>query len=399
MADPILPAPPPSPSKPFNWRFFVVGICFVLITFIIGAVIVKTAMNAIPTGRKTTQDQPPAPVTPNQISDYNDRTREQVKRFPPPASPPTAARDALDELTGLSTETPEPTPEQRHTEQQYGPNGQGQTGVSPAEQAKLDAKARRQAALQASAVFSTAASGTETPAPIPTSTPEPTTDETQPPAAVRPVSAPTVSAPVQKYPWNSSMGPQYMVLESHIFETVLRNKLAGEFTGPVSVMLTSNVYSLDHQQVLIPQGTEVLGEASKVSSSDQSRLAVTFHRLIMPDGYSVDLDKNIGLDVLGATGLHDKVNHHYLQIFGVAMAVGGIAGLSQINNNGSSLQPSVSLREGITSQTADEATQILDGFLNKLPTIEIRPGTRVRIWLAGDLKLPAYGNHTVSPTL
>ena len=166
-------------------------------------------------------------------------------------------------------------------------------------------------------------------------------------------------------------------------------------------MLINNVYSLNHQQLLLPQGTQVLGEVTRVGSTDQSRLAVAFHRLIMPDGYSVALDKDPALDVIGATGLHDKVNRHYLKIFGVSLAVGAIGGLAQINNNASTsvVSPSVGIRQGITSQTAQEAMQILDRFLNTFPTITIRAGTRVRIWLTGDSELPAYGNHTVSPTL
>ena len=56
-----------------------------------------------------------------------------------------------------------------------------------------------------------------------------------------------------------------------------------------------------------------------------------FHRLIMPDGYSVSLDKFQGLNQIGETGLRDQVNHHYLQVFGVSLAIGAIAGFSQAN--------------------------------------------------------------------
>ena len=41
-----------------------------------------------------------------------------------------------------------------------------------------------------------------------------------------------------------------------------------------------------------------------------------FHRVTMPDGYSVSLDQFKGLNQVGETGLRDQVNHHYAQIFG-----------------------------------------------------------------------------------
>ena len=51
----------------------------------------------------------------------------------------------------------------------------------------------------------------------------------------------------------------------------------------------------DRQHLLIPEGTFILGDVQKVAGLGQKRLAVTFHRMLMPDGYSVDLDQFHGL--------------------------------------------------------------------------------------------------------
>jgi type IV secretory pathway VirB10-like protein len=42
----------------------------------------------------------------------------------------------------------------------------------------------------------------------------------------------------------------------------------------------------------------------------------------MPDGYAVDLDQAPGLNQIGETAFHDKVNNHYFKIFGASIAVG-----------------------------------------------------------------------------
>ena len=91
-------------------------------------------------------------------------------------------------------------------------------------------------------------------------------------------------------------------------------------------------------------------------------------------------------------GLHDKVNSHYLSIFGASLAVGAIGGLAQIGNStsGFGYDPSVAFRNGVSQSTAQSADRILDRFLNRLPTITIREGTRVKILLTGDLQVPAY---------
>jgi type IV secretion system protein VirB10 len=39
--------------------------------------------------------------------------------------------------------------------------------------------------------------------------------------------------------------------------------------------------------------------------------------------------------------------------------------------------------------------RVLDRFLNLMPTITIREGARVKIFLTNDLLLPDYVNHTM----
>jgi type IV secretory pathway VirB10-like protein len=116
---------------------------------------------------------------------------------------------------------------------------------------------------------------------------------------------------------DSASGQPYVIYEGLTMDTVLMNRLDGDVPGPVKVMVSSPVYSHDHQHVLIPDGTVVLGEARKIGSNgfgQQRRMAVVFHRMIMPDGYSVDLDQFHGLDQIGEEGLRDKVNNHYFEI-------------------------------------------------------------------------------------
>jgi type IV secretory pathway VirB10-like protein len=193
---------------------------------------------------------------------------------------------------------------------------------------------------------------------------------------------------------NRSQGKDYRLFEGTIIETVLTNRLDGTFSGPVNCMVSYDVYSHDHIHVLIPSGSRVLGDVHPVQSSGQQRLAVTFHRLIMPDGFSVNLDQFHGLDQIGETGLRDQVNHHYMQIFGASIAIGMIAGLAQSNTQyGSSISASDAYRQGVASSLAQSSMQVLDRFLNILPTFTIREGQRVKIYLAEDLALPAYENH------
>lgn len=192
-------------------------------------------------------------------------------------------------------------------------------------------------------------------------------------------------------------GHQYRIFEGTILETVLTNRLDGSFSGPVNTMVTTDVYAPDHETLLIPQGTRVLGEVRKVENAGQQRLAVLFHRLIMPDGYSVSLDQFHGLNQIGETGLRDQVNHHYLQIFGVSLAIGAIAGLAQANTQyGIGESATDAYRQGVAASLSQSSLHILDRYLNVLPTFTIREGQRIKIYLSQDLRLPAYDQHPAS---
>jgi len=183
----------------------------------------------------------------------------------------------------------------------------------------------------------------------------------------------------------------YRLDEGTLIETVLLNRLDGEFSGPVITQVANDVYSRAGLELLIPKGSRLLGEAREVNGLDQRRLAILFHRLILPSGKTVSLDKFRGLDQVGETGVVSKVDHHYLQIFGTSLALGGIGGLAQIGAYGGyGYDPATGLRVGFTERMGSSAEQVLAKFLNKYPTIKVLEGTRIKVILTNDLNLEAY---------
>jgi type IV secretion system protein VirB10 len=202
---------------------------------------------------------------------------------------------------------------------------------------------------------------------------------------------------------DSAVGQPYVIYEGLTLDTVLMNRLDGDAAGPVKVLVSNSVYSHDRQHVLIPDGTIVLGEAKKIGSDGfgrQRRMSVVFHRMIMPDGYSVDLDQFHGLDQIGEEGLKDKVNNHYFQIFGASIALGIISGAAQITQGGGTITTngSQAYATGAAGSLSQSASNILDRFIQIPPTITIREGHRVKVYFTQDMLLPAYENHTIPQT-
>ena len=98
--------------------------------------------------------------------------------------------------------------------------------------------------------------------------------------------------------------------------------------------------------------------------------------------------------------MKDKVNNHYLQIFGTSIALGVIAGAAQIEQGGGTITTSGSqaFTNGAAGSVSQSATTVLDKFIQIPPTITIREGHRVKVYFSQDMLLPAYGNHTIPQT-
>lgn len=198
----------------------------------------------------------------------------------------------------------------------------------------------------------------------------------------------------------AATGKSYILFEGTVLESILINRLDGQFSGPIECLLANDIYSHDRQHLLIPAGSKILGEAKKVDAFGQTRLAVAFHRLIMPDGYSVSLDQFKGLNQAGDVGLRDRVNNHYLRIFGVSLAIGALGAVAQGGTSGPLTASGTDvMRQGFAQSTAQSSAQILDKFLNIMPTVSIREGHRVKVYLSGDLALPDYNHHKLPSDL
>jgi len=169
--------------------------------------------------------------------------------------------------------------------------------------------------------------------------------------------------------------------EGSFLEAVLLTQLSGEFPGPVLAMVSVPLYSADRQRVLVPRGARVVGTASAVQNRDQSRLAVAFHRLLLPDGSWIDLEF-AGLNQAGESALRDQVNRRYLSTFAAAGAVGALSGLTLAGASPYGLQA------GVGQGLGGSAASMLDRYLNRLPEITIRAGHRLRIWLTSDVLVP-----------
>jgi type IV secretory pathway VirB10-like protein len=206
---------------------------------------------------------------------------------------------------------------------------------------------------------------------------------------------PTV--PQTTLPRGDAPGNTFVTIhEGTILEAVLTNRLDGGTPSPVNCLVTTSLYARNGQLV-IPAGARVLGQTKAVQAFGESRLAVAFHRLLMPNGRTHALEQLPGANQSGDLGLRDRASQHYVSAFGAAAAIGLISGLSQaLGSIGSAGSGPMTITANAGDGTAQAASQILNRFLNRPPTLTIREGHRIVIYLTSDLQLPPYADPAIN---
>ncbi len=412
----------PEASSPLNKRQPLLILLFIILLVFVVSSVVNAGKKAGPA--KSQMAARPAAANPQQVNTFETQQEQVAKKDQEEQQQRLATAALLAQIQGAEAPGPESPNAPPMTSAQraalYGPNNpdaphatsQVSERQAQAKQAELAREKQHQDALNSDTVAVEFARPTSEVLP----TPSPSTAVPPPPAAVEDhpaksdqvakADADAVSSPkpepkdaaINKYDFDTYDGKLYRVFEGSVFEGVVTNHIDGGLSGPILLMLTTDYYSHDHQQLLLPQGTRLVGSVQAVNTSQARKMVVSFHRAICPDGFSIDLDKFAGLDPLGTTGLATKVDNRYLQTFAVAAAIGGLGGLAQVRNT-NILDPSTQIRNGISSQSSEEAEQILNHFLNRLPIVTLKEGSRARVYIGRDLLIPSYAEHRVEPAM
>ena len=230
----------------------------------------------------------------------------------------------------------------------------------------------------------------------PDATPQPAASP-QPPAPAQPAPQPPATRaeqaleesdlvaatrrPASARGWERIEGGQWI-------EAVLVTQIRGDAPGPAIARASTPFWSRDRQRILIPRGARFVGRVQAVQGLNQSRLSVTFDRLIF-DNYNLRMPF-AGLSQAGEAGLQDKVKRHYLATFGAAGAVGVISGLTLRNTQsyGFNQPAGQAARMEIGRSMGESTSAIMSRYLNRMPTIIIRAGHRIRIYFVSDLLVP-----------
>jgi type IV secretion system protein VirB10 len=179
------------------------------------------------------------------------------------------------------------------------------------------------------------------------------------------------------------------LLAGSVIAASLITGLNSDLPGMVTAQVTQAVYdSVTGQNLLVPQGSRLIGKYDSVVAFGQKRALVIWQRLILPGGASVRLDNMPATDAAGYAGLADKVDFHTWSLLkGVGLAtVLGVGSELSIVGDGDLVE---AIRESTQTNVSRAGDQITQRNLDVQPTITIRPGAPVRVLVTRDLIIDA----------
>ncbi|WP_375640480.1 TrbI/VirB10 family protein [Bartonella sp. MM55XZML] len=190
-----------------------------------------------------------------------------------------------------------------------------------------------------------------------------------------------------------------------IIPSVMISGINSDLPGQIIAQVRESIYdSATGQNVLIPMGSRLIGTYDSRVSTGQKRALIAWSRVIYPDGSSLSLGNMPGTDQSGYAGFKDKVNNHYLKIFGNAFLLSVISGASQLsqkthktgNDDSKTETAKETLAAELGRQWGEVGIEMTRKNLGIQPTIIIRPGYNFNIMVTKDIILPAWRGHPMA---
>jgi type IV secretion system protein VirB10 len=157
----------------------------------------------------------------------------------------------------------------------------------------------------------------------------------------------------------------------------------------VIAQVTQAIYdSATGNTLLIPQGARLIGAYRSSARHGESRVAIVWSHLIMPDGTEVALEE-AAADPAGAAGLGGQVDNHWGEVFGAA-ALGTLLNVGVATSEDPRLAyggiglitrdpVDAAVADGVQRSASAIASRVVDRGLAISPTIRVPAGARLTV--------------------
>ena len=191
----------------------------------------------------------------------------------------------------------------------------------------------------------------------------------------------------------------YTIFAGTIIAAALETGINTDLPGDVLATVTENIYdSVSGKNLLIPQGSKLLAKYSSNISFGQNRVQVAWQRLIRPDGVTVQLANMNGVDPQGMSGYSGYVDQHwweYAKGIGLMALFSIIDGQLQYSMKTADNQGVSDIANSVTTGIDQVGTQYTSNVMNIQPTIIVKQGAKVQVFVNSDIIMPLANQKSV----
>ena len=192
----------------------------------------------------------------------------------------------------------------------------------------------------------------------------------------------------------------YTIFAGTIIPAALETAINTDLPGDVLATVSENVFdSVSGKNLLIPQGSKLLAQYSSNVSFGQSRVQVAWQRLIRPDGLSLQLANMNGVDPQGMSGYPGYVDQHwweYAKGIGLMALFSIIDGQLQYSIKTANTQGLSDVANSVTAGIDQVGTQYTSNAMNIQPTIIVKQGAKVQVFVNSDIIMPPASQRKVT---
>ena len=197
-----------------------------------------------------------------------------------------------------------------------------------------------------------------------------------------------------------------IIAQGRFVDAILESAIDSGIPGTIRAIVSKDVYAEAGRSILIPKGTRLYGSYS-AGGARMGRVIITWSRIIRPDGISLGID-SFASDQFGRAGVEGDVDKKYGEIIASALLLSSIPLVATVatqqftgsrNNQVTTINegvittyddPIMKATERFSDQVAKATEQVVTNLIDTTVIVRIPQGTRIKVMVNQDLKLPRY---------
>jgi type IV secretory pathway VirB10-like protein len=196
--------------------------------------------------------------------------------------------------------------------------------------------------------------------------------------------------------------------EGAVINAIMLFGVNSDYPGDLVAQIERPLYdTATGRYLLVPAGSRLIGRFHQLNGPFQERIAIAWHRLVLPNNWSMALPEMPSTDNAGFAGVTGDVNHHYASTIGAALfstllALGPTVGTTLAMPSSAAVSPftggvyqtdptqqiAMLAANSAGGQLSSTSTKWVQPYLMRPNTVTIPPGTRLDVFVNADLILP-----------